>query len=177
MTAAGTAAADQKETRQPIEKYRANAYNKDLGESRRLYITVYEWTTPEERQALLRTFADGGSKALYKALGKEGKKAHLKLPRTLGHEMRYAFRSEVEGKRRIVLATDRPMGFLELARGSRRTDYNVTLVVLDVDPETGEGEGHATGGANLSVDKDGELKIELPGTQPTRLTRVKRLKR
>ncbi len=55
-------------------------------------------------------------------------------------------------------------------------DYNVTLVVLDVDPETGEGEGHAIGGAELSVDKDGQLQIEFPGTQPTRLTRVKRQK-
>ena len=176
VTAAGPAAAEKNEKRQPIEKFRANAYSVNLGEAKLLYLTIYEWTTPEKRQALLQTFADGGSEALYKALDKEGEKANLRLPHALGYEMRYAFQVEVGGKRRIVLATDRPLGFLELARNARSTDYNVTLVVLDVDPETGEGEGHAIGGAELSVDKDGQLQIELPGTQPARLSKVKRQK-
>ena len=176
VTVAGSAVADKNEKRQPIEKFRANAYSRNLGEARHLYITIYEWTTPEKRQALLQIFADGGSKALYQALDQEGEKAHLKLPKTLGYEMRYAFQFEVKGKRRIVLATDRPMGFLELSRNTRSTDYNFSLVVLDLDPETGAGEGQAMGGAELSIDKKtGQLDIEFPGTQPTRLTNVKSL--
>lgn len=176
MFAAAGPIAAKGEKRQPIEKFRANVYSPVLGEASLLHISIYEWTTPEKRQALLQAFVEGGSKALYRALDKEGEKAHLKLPKTLGYEMRYAFQFEVEGSRRIVLATGRPLGFLELARGSRSTDYNVTLVVLDVDPETGEGEGHAIGGAELSIDKNGRLKIEFPGTQPTRLSKVKRQK-
>jgi len=104
-------------------------------------------------------------------------KGYLQLPQTLGYDMQYAWQVEVEGKRRIVLATDRPMGFLELSRGFRSRDYNVSLVVLDLDPETGEGEGTAMGGAELSIDKKtGRLQIEFAGTQPTRLANVKKLK-
>ncbi len=72
-----------------------------------------------------------------------------------------------------MLATDRPFAFLELARGSRSTDYNVSLVVLEIDPETGEGEGSAVGGAELSIDKEGRLNIEIHGTRPTKLNNVR----
>ena len=77
------------------------------------------------------------------ALFKAGEKGYVKAPNTLAYDMKYVWQFEHEGKRRIVLATDRPMGFLELTRASRTTDYNVSLVVLELDPETGEGEGHA----------------------------------
>ena len=173
LTAAGPAAA-KKEKREPIEKLSATAMSLDRGRAGNFTITIYEWTTPEERQALLKTFSEKGSKALYDALYDLSDKGYLKPPRTVGYDMKYAWQLEVEGKRRIVLATDRPMGFLEMSRNTRSTDYNVSLVVIDLDPETGKGEGRALGGAELSIDKEtGQLNIEFPGTQPTRLTKVK----
>ena len=67
-------------------------------------------------------------------------------------------------------------GFLELSRASRTTDYNVTLVILDLDPETGEGTGTVIGGAELSVEEEtGQLHIEIAGHRPTELKKVKRL--
>ncbi len=147
----------------------------DRGASSNLDIVIYEWTTPEERQALLQTFVDGGSDKLYDALQDQDEKGYVKAPRTLAYDMKYAFQFEVEGKRRIVLATDRPLGFIELTRASRSLDYNVSLIVFEVDAETGEGEGFAMGGVELSVDKEtGRITIEHTGTQPTRLTLVKR---
>ena len=146
--------------------------NLDRGSASFLDIVITEWTTPEERESLIRTFLERGSKALYDALEEKSEKGYVKAPQTLGYDVQYAFQFEIEGKRRIVLATDRPFAFLEMARNTRSTDYNVSLMVLDVDPETGEGEGTATGGAELSI-KDGKLQIEFVGTQPTRLTHVK----
>ena len=172
--AAGPAAAREK--KQPIEKFRARAMNLDRGAAGNLDIVIYEWTTPEERQALLQTLVEKGSKALYDALDDQSEKGYLKVPRALGYDMQYAWQFEAEGRRRIVLATDRPLGFLELVRSSRSTDYDISLVVLDLDPETGEGEGQAVAGAELSIDKQtGQLNIEIPGTQATRLTSVKTL--
>jgi hypothetical protein len=174
-TASGPAWAKTK--REPIEKFRARAFDINRGAATHLDIVIYEWTTPEERQALLQTFVDSGSEALYDALYEVSEKGYLRLPQTLGYDMQYAWQVEVEGKRRIVLATDRPMGFLELSRGFRSRDYNVSLVVLELDPETGEGEGIAMGGAELSMDKEtGQIHIEFAGTQPTKLTNVKKLK-
>jgi hypothetical protein len=163
--------------REPIEKFRANAFDINRGRASSLDIVIYEWTSPEERQALIETFVGEGSKALYSALFNASVKGYLKLPQTLAYDMQYAWQFEVEGKRRIVLATDRPMGFLEMARGFRSRDYNVSLVILDLDPETGKGEGTAIGGAEFSIDKKtGRLEIEFMGTQPTKLTNVRRQK-
>ena len=138
-----------------------------------LDIVITEWTTAEERQALLQTFAEGGSEKLYEALFKEQEKGYVKAPGTLAYDMKYAWQFEHQGKRRIVLATDRPMGFLELTRALRSRDYNVSLVVLELDPETGEGSGYAAAGVELSIDATGRLTIEYTGTQPTRLNKVK----
>ncbi|MDH3743647.1 MAG: hypothetical protein OES47_00935 [Acidobacteriota bacterium] len=166
-----------KEKREPLERFRARAFDINIGEAANLDIVIYEWTSPEERQALIKTFVENGNEALYDALDDVSEKGYLKLPQTLGYGMQYAWQVEVDGKRRIVLATDRPMGFLELSRGFRSRDYNVSLVILELDPETGEGEGTAIGGAELSINKEtGRLDVEFAGTQPTRLTHVKKLK-
>jgi hypothetical protein len=157
----------------PTEKYRARAFNPN-GVAKKLDIVIYDWTTPEERQALLDTFVEGGSQALYNALGRESGKGYLKLPQSLAYDLQYAWQFEHEGRRRIVLASDRPTGFLELVHNTRSTDYNVSLVVLDLDPETGKGEGSVTGGAELSIDREtGRLEIKFAGTQPARLTKVR----
>ncbi len=174
VTAGSPAAAEKKAKREPIEQFRATAMSLDRGRAGNFTITIYEWTSPEERQALLQTLVDGGSQALYDALDDVSEKGYLKPPRTLGYDMQYAWQSEVEGRRRIVLATDRPLGFVEVTRNYRSTDYDISLVVLDLDPETGKGGGVATIGAELKFNKKtGRLEIEVPGTQPTRLTNVK----
>ncbi|MCP3956533.1 MAG: hypothetical protein GY719_01635 [bacterium] len=166
----------KKEKREPIEKFRGRAISLDRGTTSTLDIAIYEWTSPEEREALIQTFLDGGSKALYKKLQDTSEKGYVKAPQRIGYDMKYAWQVEVEGKRRIILATDRPMGFVELARNTRSTDYNVSLMVLELDPETGEGEGTAAVGVELSIDKKtNRLNIEFTGTQPTRLVKVKPL--
>ena len=175
LLATVSGSAEAKEKKEKIEQYTARAFNVQKGRAANINIVINEWTTPEEREGLIQTFLDGGSKALYNALNHKSEKAYLKLAGSLGYDMQYAWQVEIEGKRRIVLATDRPMGFLELARNTRSTDYNVSLVVLELDPETGEGEGSAVGGAELSIDKETKrLNIEFAGTQPTKLVKVTR---
>ncbi len=160
-----------------VEEYRARATSMNRGTAVNFVITIHEWTTAEERQALLQTLVEGGSDALYDALQDQSEKGYVREPNTLGYKMRYAFSFEDEDKRRVVLATDRPLGFLELGRGSRSLDYNVSMVVLEINRKTGSGAGLAMGGAEFSVDEEtGRITIEHTGTQPTKLTRVKRVK-
>ena len=47
---------------------------------------IYEWTTPEERQALLQTLVERGSEALYDALQDQSEKGYVQAPRTLGYD-------------------------------------------------------------------------------------------
>lgn len=173
LLAASAIPAQAREKRQPIEKFRANVFNVQLSRASLLDIVIYEWTTPEERQALLEVFVEKGSEALYDALDDTSDKGYVRLPNTVGYDMKYAWQSELDGKRRIVLASDRPFGFLEVMGGFRSRDYNVSLIILELDLATNKGEGTAMGGAELSINKETkQIEIEFLGTQPSRLTKV-----
>ena len=81
--------------------------------------------------------------------------------------------SKKDGKRVILMATDRPVKAFDWAGASKSLEKNLSLLKLVVDAETGKGEGVMAAGAELVVDKNEHLKIETPGTQPIRFTSVK----
>jgi hypothetical protein len=90
--------------------------------------------------------------------------------------LRYAREFKREGGgRRLVLGLDRPISFAESVRQPRWRDYDITLVVIDLDAE-GNGEGQLAMGVRLAVDQEKRaLVIENFGTEPVRLTRVSKV--
>ena len=154
-----------KEKKEVLERFRAHAMSLERGRATLLTITINSWTTPEERQALAQALADGGGRGLYDYLDKQEDKGYLQVPGSLGYEMRYAFQFQNEGKRQIVLGTNRPILIGEMMRGSRSTDYDISLLVLELDEAAGEGTGTLVMGAELTIDKEtGKLVIETPTT-------------
>ena len=68
--------------------------------------------------------------------------AYLRAPNTLGYQMRYAFQYEADGKRHIILGTDRPIAMGEVSeRLPDSQENNISLVTLELDQESGEGTG------------------------------------
>jgi hypothetical protein len=153
------------------------------GQSTTLQITITRWSTPEEREALLAQLIENGQEALNKALNKSEETGFVRAtgPRAgsrtnfPSERLRYAFQFQgEEGKRRIVLALDRPIGMWEAINQPRFRDYDITFIVLDVDAE-GKGEGQLAMGVRMGVDRENKkLVIENFGTEPIRLTRVSR---
>lgn len=157
-----------------IERYEATAMSLEAGRANRMEIGIFGWTSDEERTALANTFKEGGGDALYKALGKNDEMAFVSIPTSLGYQMRYAFQSESDGKRVIALATDRPIAMGEVLSGSMSQRDNVSIVLLALDPSTGEGTGEMIVGAGFSInDKTGQLEIETVGRDPIKFTSVK----
>ena len=76
--------------------------------------------------------------------------------------------------RRIVLATDRPIGFAEAANNSRTIDYPFTLVELRLDKD-GHGEGKLSVATKLTLN-DNVLVIENYANQPVMLNEVRQKK-
>ena len=73
----------------------------------------------------------------------------------------------------IVLATDRRIGFAENFRSARTLDYNVSLIVLNLDEE-GQGDGQLMLGAQFEWDEANEqVVITHFASEPIRLTRVR----
>lgn len=173
LTLGATLPSLAKEKKPILERFRANAMSMERGRAATLSITIHGWTTPEERQALAQALVDGGGQGLYEFLDGQDDKGFLQVPGSLGYEMKYAYEFHGNGKRQIVMGTNRPILIGEMMRGSRSTDYDVSLLVLELDEATGEGSGTLAMGAEFSIDKEtGQLVIETPMT-PTRLTKVR----
>ena len=129
------------------------------GTSMTLQINITRWTTEEEREALFAQLVENGQEGLVKALQKQEETGWAR-PRGRGAAARSTFPSERlrysrqidlgEGKRRIILALDRPISFWEAVNRPRWNDYDLTFIVMDVDAK-GEGEGQLAMGVRLEL--------------------------
>jgi hypothetical protein len=141
--------------------------------------TIERWSTDQERAqlgAILKEFKDPyqANSRLLQALQKMPKTGFIKTQRTLAWDLRYARQTPLpDGGRRIVLATDRPMGFGEVARGARTTEYPFTIVEMRLD-KSDKGEGKILVGTRLLLDGN-DLVLENYGTQPVQFNRIQRL--
>ena len=162
-----------KEKRPVIERFQATAMSLDTGRASLMEIGIMGWSTDEDRQTLINAFQTGGDEALYKYLGKQEEMAFVSLPMSLGYQMRYAYQSESEGKRVIVLATDRPIAMGEVMRDTDSQRDDISLVFLELDPATGKGTGEMIVGAGFGVNKKtGKFEIETLGQDPVKFTSV-----
>jgi hypothetical protein len=157
-------------------KYNATAIN--MGDARanagRVFIEIERWSTPDERKNLLNVLAQKGPENLLDTLQRAKKTGYVKLPNTLAWDLRYAFESPLpEGGRRVVLATDRPIGMQE-ARSNRRTmDYPFTLIEIRFD-RNGVGTGKMSVYTKIDMSKDKQtLQLENYDIEPVRLTEVR----
>ena len=185
------AAQAQEETRESFSAFAvamgtSNPPIMPTGQTTTFQITITRWTSPEERNALLAQLIENGQGGLIKALQKTeetgfvratGSGAAMARKTFPSERLRYAFQFPgEEGKRRIVLALDRPISMWEAVNSPRWRDYDMTLIVLDVDAE-GKGEGQLAMGVQMSVNQEEKkLVIENFGTEPIRLTRVNKTK-
>lgn len=148
-----------------------------------LEIRIREWTTEEERQQVLTEIQEASSqsdrnrnRAVARALRGASRVGSMNLRGTTGWPIRYSRQSQLpDGKQRIILATDRPVSFIEAFDSSRMVgDFDVTVVDLTLDAE-GNGEGTISVGTEVRWnDQAGRLEIANFSTQPVRLTDVRR---
>ena len=146
-----------------------------------LQINVTRWSTEEERAALFGALEEGG-RTFTRALNRQDETGWVRVTgRGAGRtqfpteRLRYAREMDMgNGIRRIVLATDRPVRFVEASRMTRSSEFDVTIIVIDID-ESGEGEGQLAAGARLELDPEkNTLVIEHFSSEPVRLTRVRK---
>jgi len=135
-------------------------------------ITINQWTSEADRDRLMTLFREKGEKALLSALQDQKPVGTISTPGSVAYELRYARQlPTAEGGRRIILATDRPMGFWEAANNPRSADYPFTLIELRVDKD-GKGEGKLSVASKLTLN-DNTLVIENYADQPVMLNEVK----
>jgi hypothetical protein len=139
--------------------------------------TIERWSTDAERTKLLSLVPEEYKSAqkLVDALQDMPSVGSIRTPQTLAWTLRYArqFKTD-EGGRRIVLVTDRPIGFREAANSNRSMDYPFSILEIRLNAKD-EGEGKIFGGSKIYVENK-ELVVENWGTQPTRFNNIKKQK-
>jgi hypothetical protein len=166
-----------------ISAFAVNMSNIATGSNAVVQITVNKWSTAEERERLITTVIEKGPDALLRELQKTPDKGRFRIPAArqpdphhlaLGLDLHYAWQSPLpEGGRRIVLATDRYIGFAEARNQPRTIDYPITLMEIRVDKD-GNGEGKLAVATKISFDKKkNQIELENYSTEPVRLNNVK----
>ena len=96
-----------------IEGYEATTVDMDYGKMKIFRIGVTEWTTEEERRAMLKAFQENGSQGIAAFLRQQSNKGFVKHPDRPAYQMRFTRQYEKDGKRVILMATDRPDTYLD----------------------------------------------------------------
>jgi hypothetical protein len=135
-------------------------------------LRINRWTTPGERERLIAKFKEKGADALLDALRDAPKVGTISTPGSLAYDLHYATEQNLpDGGKRIVLATDRPIGFWEASNQPRTLDYPFLLIEIHVDAD-GRGEGKLARAAKLTLSND-VLIIENYANQPVMLNEVR----
>lgn len=145
------------------------------GRMETLQIVIERWSTDEERTMLLDTLVENGADKLLDAVQKIKPRAgFIRSTTSLGWDIQFARETELpNGGKRIVFATDRPMGFREVRNDNRTTDYEFMLCEIRLNAQGTKGEGKLATAAKISYDKaEKRVEIENYGQEPVRLTQV-----
>jgi hypothetical protein len=175
---AGPAQAQEKEKQEKPRKYRFTAFAVNMNSGPKagmIDITIERLTAPEEREALIASFVEGGQDALLKALQKvKPRVGFIRSPNSLGYDLQYAWRFvNSDGTSRVIIATDKPVSFFEASRQTRSMDYPFTIIEMRLDAK-GEGEGRLAAGTKISRSKDGKtIELENYGISPVALNQIK----
>jgi len=146
-------------------------------------IDINRWSSDRERDELLGVLRSKGTDKLLDVLQSKGPEKLLdalqdqkpvgtiKTPDSLAYDLRYARETpNEEGGRRIVIATDRPIGFWEAANNRRTLDYPFTIIQMEIGRD-GKGKGTLSYATKVMVSK-GDIVLENFATQPVMLTDI-----
>lgn len=160
-----------------------NMSNVATGTTELLEIDVDSWSLDSERAHLIATAVDKGQETLLRELQKQPKRGRIWAPQRqgpdptharLGWTLRYTHQEPTpEGGRRVVIVTDRQMGFWEARNRPRTFDYPFTLIQIDVDRD-GNGQGKMSVATKIRFDKKKNvLELENYASEPVRLNNIK----
>ena len=159
------------------EILRLRAFAIDLNSGARtatVDIVIERWSTPEETDNLRAIFLETGDDKLLSALQKTKPRCgYVRTSNSLGWDIHFARETDLAGGgRKIVLATDRPVGMWEARNQGRSMDYRFSLAEIHLGPD-GKGEGKAIPRAQLTFNRDANtLEIENYQREPVRLNEV-----
>jgi hypothetical protein len=133
-----------------------------LGRMIGITVTIYEYSTPEDRQILMQAFQKGQNQGLVNALSKMRAVGHIAITGTLGYDLSYIRMIPTPTGRKIRFVTNRQITFAEAWTDSMSQNFNLTGGEFDInDSDRSKSTGVLYPLAQLAIDQQGQLQIEL----------------
>jgi hypothetical protein len=175
--AAAISAVSSAQTMGSPERYTAAAINMNRSATGSIEMVVNRWSSDKDRDRLMSVLMDKGADKLLDVLQDMPRMGYFRAPGNLGWDIHFARKLPLpDGGERVVLVTDRRIGFWEAANQPRSIDYPFTVIELRLNRD-GEGEGKMSLATKIIPDKENNIvTLENYETQPVLLTNVKREK-
>jgi hypothetical protein len=166
------------QTNDAAARYTATAINMEApagAVATPIEIYIERWSTDQERDQVMNTLLEGTPAKLLDVVRHLPRIGTIHTPGNIGWDLRYARHSGgSDGRDRVTILTDRPIGFWEAREQPRSIDYPFTVIELRVG-SNGRGEGTVTVGTKVTMDKaTGTLILENYNIQPITLGNVRK---
>ena len=135
-----------------------------LGSNFSITLNIYDYSTQADKQILVQAFQQGKDQGLVNALSKMKAAGHIEVTGSLGYDCSYIQMISTPTGRKIRFVTNRPLRFGEVYWDTRSTAYNLTAGEFDInDTDKSKSTGVLYPAAELTIDKQGELQMNLIG--------------
>jgi hypothetical protein len=124
-----------------------------MGKIVNVNIHIEQYSTEEDRNALINAFKKSGQDGMVKVLEDMKPKGRIRFASGgVGNDIKYIMELPSEKGRRLRLVTDRTLAFAELYQGTRSRDYTVGAIEVELTPD-GKGTGTVLPACKLTVNK------------------------
>lgn len=125
-------------------------------------LNIYDYSTPADRAILVQAFEKGQNQGLVNALTKMRAVGHIEITGTLGYDCSFIKMIPTPTGRKIRFVTNRLLRFGEVYFDTQSTAFNLTGGEFDInDTDKSKSTGVLFPAAQLAIDKDGQLQVEL----------------
>jgi hypothetical protein len=124
-----------------------------MGKVVNVNIHIEQYSTEEDRNALIIAFKKSGQDGMVKVLEDMKPKGRIRFASGgVGNDIKYIMELPSENGRRLRLVTDRTLAFAELYQGTRSRDYTVGAIEVELTRD-GKGTGTVLPACKLTVNK------------------------
>jgi hypothetical protein len=125
-------------------------------------LTIYEYSTPADRQVLVQAFEKGQNQGLVNALTKMRAVGHVAITGTLGYDVSYIRVMPTSTGRKIRFVTNRQLRDAEVYWDTQSQSYNLTAGEFELDDtDKSKSTGILYPAAQLIIDQQGQLQFDL----------------
>ena len=157
-----------------VETIDANAMgtSTQLGQLTSVKVTIYDFSTEEDRQILVEAYTKGQNQGLVNALTKMKSVGRIAITGTIGYDLSFIRLVPTPTGRKIRFVTNRLLRFGEAYANTQSKEYNLTAGEIEInDTDKDKSAGVLYPAAQLVINKEGQLEFQL-NKNPWKLTNI-----